>query len=375
MDQKEKAAQRMVVVVRTSVIGIVANLFLTGFKAFVGYVTGSIAIILDALNNLSDALSSVITIVGTRLAAKAPDKKHPYGHGRVEYITTSIISIIIMYAGATAFVESVKKILHPSVPEYNTASLVIVAVAIFVKIFLGLYVAAAGKKVKSDSLIASGKDAMFDAVISVATLAAALIFIVAGISLEAPLGALISLYIVKAGFEMIRDSISQILGERAETELTISMKKKICEIDEVRGVYDLTLNNYGPDTYMASLHVEVDSKMSAVDIDHLSRKIFNLVFDEYQVIVSAVGIYAYNCDDPEAEKILTDLRGRLEKYPNAMQLHGFYLNKEEKTMSFDVVIDFEAKDRMAVYREIKREVRDAYPEYQVFVAMDEDISD
>ena len=375
MDQKEKAAQRMVVVVRTSVIGIVANLFLTGFKAFVGYVTGSIAIILDALNNLSDALSSVITIVGTRLAAKAPDKKHPYGHGRVEYITTSIISIIIMYAGATAFVESVKKILHPSVPEYNTASLVIVAVAIFVKIFLGLYVAAAGKKVKSDSLIASGKDALFDAVISVATLAAALIFIVTGISLEAPLGALISLYIVKAGFEMIRDSISQILGERAETELTISMKKKICEIDEVRGVYDLTLNNYGPDTYMASLHVEVDSKMSAVDIDHLSRKIFNLVFDEYQVIVSAVGIYAYNCDDPEAEKILTDLRGRLEKYPNAMQLHGFYLNKEEKTMSFDVVIDFEAKDRMAVYREIKREVRDAYPEYQVFVAMDEDISD
>ena len=375
MDQKEKAAQRMVVVVRTSVIGIVANLFLTGFKAFVGYVTGSIAIILDALNNLSDALSSVITIVGTRLAAKAPDKKHPYGHGRVEYITTSIISIIIMYAGATAFVESVKKILLPSVPEYNTASLVIVAAAIFVKIFLGLYVAAAGKKVKSDSLIASGKDALFDAVISVATLAAALIFIVTGISLEAPLGALISLYIVKAGFEMIRDSISQILGERAETELTISMKKKICEIDEVRGVYDLTLNNYGPDTYMASLHVEVDSKMSAVDIDHLSRKIFNLVFDEYQVIVSAVGIYAYNCDDPEAEKILTDLRGRLEKYPNAMQLHGFYLNKEEKTMSFDVVIDFEAKDRMAVYREIKREVRDAYPEYQVFVAMDEDISD
>lgn len=375
MDPKEKAAQRMAVVIKTSLVGIVANLLLTAFKAFVGYVTGSIAITLDALNNLSDALSSVITIVGTRLAAKAPDKKHPYGHGRVEYITTSIISIIIMYAGATAFVESVKKILHPSVPEYNTASLVIVAVAIFVKIFLGLYVAAAGKKVKSDSLIASGKDALFDAVISVATLAAALIFIVAGISLEAPLGALISLYIVKAGFEMIRDSISQILGERAETELTISMKKKICEIDEVRGVYDLTLNNYGPDTYMASLHVEVDSKMSAVDIDHLSRKIFNLVFDEYQVIVSAVGIYAYNCDDPEAEKILTDLRGRLEKYPNAMQLHGFYLNKEEKTMSFDVVIDFEAKDRMAVYREIKREVRDAYPEYQVFVAMDEDISD
>lgn len=375
MDPKEKAMQRMVVVVRASIIGIIANLFLTGFKAFVGYITGSIAITMDALNNLSDALSSVITIVGTRLAAKAPDKKHPYGHGRVEYITTSVISIIIMYAGITAFVESVKKILNPSAPEYNAISLVIVAVAIFVKIFLGLYVASAGKKVKSDSLVASGKDALFDAVISVATLVAALVFIFAGVSLEAPLGALISLYIVKAGFDMMRDSISQILGERAETELTISMKKTICELEEVRGVYDLTLNNYGPDTYMASMHVEVDSKMSAVDIDHLSRKIFNLVFEEYQVIVSAVGIYAYNGDDPEAERILTDLRGRLEKYPNAMQLHGFYLNKEEKTMSFDVVIDFEAKDRMAVYQQIKEEVRAAYPEYQVLVAMDEDISD
>ena len=375
MDPKEKAMQRMVVVVRASIIGIIANLFLTGFKAFVGYITGSIAITMDALNNLSDALSSVITIVGTRLAAKAPDKKHPYGHGRVEYITTSVISIIIMYAGITAFVESVKKILNPSAPEYNAISLVIVSVAIFVKIFLGLYVASAGKKVKSDSLVASGKDALFDAVISVATLVAALVFIFAGVSLEAPLGALISLYIVKAGFDMMRDSISQILGERAETELTISMKKTICELEEVRGVYDLTLNNYGPDTYMASMHVEVDSKMSAVDIDHLSRKIFNLVYEEYQVIVSAVGIYAYNGDDPEAERILTDLRGRLEKYPNAMQLHGFYLNKEEKTMSFDVVIDFEAKDRMAVYQQIKEEVRAAYPEYQVLVAMDEDISD
>lgn len=375
MDPKEKAAQRMAVVIKTSIVGIIANLLLTAFKAFVGYVTGSIAITLDALNNLSDALSSVITIIGTRLASKAPDKKHPYGHGRVEYITTSIISIIIMYAGATAFVESVKKILHPTVPEYTSISIVIVAVAILVKVFLGIYVASAGKKVKSDSLIASGKDALFDAVISLATLVAALIFVFAKVSLEAPLGALISIYIVKAGYEMIRDSISQILGERAETELTVSIKKTVCELKEVRGVYDLTLNNYGPDTYMASLHVEVDAKMNAVEIDHLSRKIFNLVFDEYQVIVSAVGIYAYNSDDPEAERILADLRGRLEKYPNAMQLHGFYINKEEKTMSFDVVIDFDAKDRMSVYREIKKEVEEAYPQYQIYVAMDEDISD
>ena len=132
MDTKEQVANRMVAIIRTSVIGIIANVLLAGFKAFVGVITGSIAITLDAVNNLSDALSSIITIVGTRLAAKAPDKKHPYGHGRIEYLTASIIGIIVMYAGLTSLIESVKKIIHPMEADYSAVSLVIVAVAVVV---------------------------------------------------------------------------------------------------------------------------------------------------------------------------------------------------------------------------------------------------
>lgn len=375
MDTKEQIANRMVAIIRTSVIGIVANVFLAGFKAFVGIITGSIAITLDAVNNLSDALSSIITIVGTRLAAKAPDKKHPYGHGRIEYLTASIIGIIVMYAGLTSFIESVKKIIHPEAADYTTASLIIVAVAVIVKIVLGLYVKKAGQTYNSDSLVASGQDALMDSIISASTLVAAFIFMGTGVGLEAYLGAVISIVILKAGIDMIRESLSQILGERAESDLTKSIKASICEFEEVRGAYDLILNNYGPDTYMASVHVEVDSSLSAPKIDKLSRKISQKIFDEYQIIVAAVGIYAYDSKDPESQNILADIRTRLDKYEDVIQFHGFYINKEEMTISFDVVIDFSAKDRHSIYGAIVEEIKDAYPQYHIAITLDEDFSD
>ena len=127
-------------IIRTSIIGIIANVFLAAFKAVIGIMTHSIAIVLDAVNNISDAGSSLITIVGTKLAGKEPDKKHPFGYGRIEYLSAMIISVIVLYAGITSFVESVKQIIHPETPEYNTVSLIIVAVAVVVKILLGRYV-------------------------------------------------------------------------------------------------------------------------------------------------------------------------------------------------------------------------------------------
>ena len=179
-------------IVRTSIVGIIANVLLAGFKAAVGIISGSIAIVLDAVNNLSDALSSVITIIGTKLAGKEPDKKHPLGYGRIEYLSAALISVIVLYAGITSLVESVKKIITPETPSYKLPSLIIVAVAIVVKIVLGTYVKKVGESVNSESLVASGEDAKLDSVISASTLLAAIIFIFSGISLEAWLGAIIS---------------------------------------------------------------------------------------------------------------------------------------------------------------------------------------
>ena len=188
------------VVIKTSVVSIISNIVLAGFKAFVGLLANSIAIISDAVNNLSDALSSIITIVGTKLAGKSPDKKHPYGYGRIEYMTSLIVSGIVLYAGITAFVESVKKIIHSEVADYSTITLIILIAGIIVKFILGIYVKKKGKEVNSDSLVASGSDAFNDAILSISVLASAIIYMLFKISLEAYVGVLLSVFIIKAGF-------------------------------------------------------------------------------------------------------------------------------------------------------------------------------
>ena len=226
-------------IVQTSIIGIAANILLSVFKAIVGIVSHSVAITMDAVNNLSDAFSSVITIVGAKLSSREPDRKHPYGYGRIEYLSTMVIGIIILYAGITSFTESVKKIIHPETPEYGTPALIIVSAAIVVKVLLGIYTEKTGKKVESESLVASGKDALNDSIISASTLVAAIIFIITGLSIEAYIGVIISFVIIKTGFETLRDTISMTLGERITPELSKRVKASINELEEVRGVYDL----------------------------------------------------------------------------------------------------------------------------------------
>jgi cation diffusion facilitator family transporter len=176
---------REATIVRTSVLGIAANVLLAAFKAAVGIATRSVAVTMDAVNNLSDAMSSVITIVGTKLATKRPDKRHPLGYGRVEYLSSTVISVLVLYAGVTSLVESVKGIAFPQTPDYTPVSLVIIAAAVVVKLLLGRHVKATGERVDSDSLVASGADALFDAVLSLSTLAAALVFIGTGVAIEA----------------------------------------------------------------------------------------------------------------------------------------------------------------------------------------------
>ena len=202
------------IIVRTSYVGIAVNILLAAFKAIVGLASHSIAVVLDAVNNLSDALSSVITILGAKLAGKKPDRKHPLGHGRIEYISAMIVSAIVLYAGITSLVESVKKIIEPDEVSYTTISLVIIGVAVVAKILLGRYVKAKGESVGSGALVASGTDAMSDAILSFAVLVTALVYTFTGISLEAYVGVIISIFIIKAGIEMISDTISLAGGDQ-----------------------------------------------------------------------------------------------------------------------------------------------------------------
>ena len=362
-------------IVRTSIIGIVANVFLAGFKAVVGLVTNSIAIVLDAVNNISDAGSSLITIVGTKLAGREPDKKHPFGYGRIEYLSAMIISVIVLYAGITSFVESVKQIIRPGTPDYNAASLIIVAVAVVVKILLGRYVKGVGVKVHSDSLINSGEDATLDSVISASTLVAAGIFLIFHVSLEAWLGAVISLVIIKSGVEMLKDTISQILGEKNDPELARSIKHTVTGFPGVQGAYDLVLNNYGPDAWNGSIHIEVPDTFSADQLDQLIRNIQIAVYRQHQVILTAIGVYSMNTRDEEIIETRKKVREIVFSHPHVRQMHGFYLAKEQKSMRFDLVISFDAEDRRSAYNQAVADVQKAFPDYTLQTTMDTDFSE
>ena len=369
------AAQRQRIIVRTSIIGIVANVLLAGFKAVVGLAANSIAVVLDAVNNLTDALSSVITIIGAKLAGKKPDRDHPLGYGRYEYLSAMIIAAIVLYAGITSFIESVKKIIEPGVPDYSTVALVIIASAVVVKLILGRYVQAKGKQVNSGSLVASGKDALFDAILSASVLAAAVVFLLTGISLEAYVGIIISVVIVKAGIDMLRETLDDILGHRPDPELSRAIKETVVADPMVLGAYDLLIETYGPDLTVAAVHVEVPDTTTAAQIDQMTRRLQQTVFEQHGVALTTVGIYVLNTSDNAVADMREAITSRVMSHEGVLQMHGFYASEAEKRISFDVVLDFSVPDRQQLYKEIVSETQAMYPDYFIIVTLDRDLSD
>lgn len=363
---------RSKVIVRTSIVGIATNVVLSAFKAAIGFITGSIAVTLDAVNNLSDALSSVITIVGAKLANKLPDKKHPLGYGRIEYLSAMIVAAIVLYAGGTSAVESVKKIIHPEAADYSTISLVIIAAAVVVKLVLGKYVKSQGERVNSGALVASGADALFDAILSASVLASAIVFVTTGVSLEAYVGVLISLFIIKSGIEMLKDTLDDILGKRTDGDTAKEIKKILTSEKPVRGAYDLILNDYGPNKALASVHLELPDSMTVEEVDVLTRKLQYRVFKETGVILTGVGVYSYNTKDDEAAKIRSDVLKIVKSHEWALQMHGFYVDVAEKTLRFDVVLSFEITPEEGVAT-LTKEVGEALPAYDVHIAPDVDV--
>lgn len=363
---------RKKIIIKTSILGIIVNLVLVAFKAIIGFLVNSIAIILDAVNNLTDALSSVITIIGTKLANKQPDKKHPYGHGRIEYFTSVIIAAIVLFAGASAIKESFLKIIDPGETDYSLVSMLIIAVAVVVKFVFGRYVKNTGKKVNSQSLVASGQDAFMDAVLSFTTLIAAIINYVWHLSLEGYLGVIIGLFIIKSSIEILREAVDSILGVRADGELSKKLKEKINSFQDVQGTYDLNLHNYGPSSIIASAHIQVRNDMTAEEIHILTREIEYLIYGEFGIALT-LGIYAAN-DSGEYGEIKRELGKILKDYKSVLQVHGFYVDKKDNVY-FDLIIDFEENNREQIKNEIVDKLKQRYPKYNYNVIIDSDITD
>lgn len=356
-------------IVRASLTGIGVNFFLVALKAAAGLAAGSMSMVLDAVNNLTDALSSAITIVGTKLAAKEPDKDHPMGHGRIEYITTMIIAAVVLYAGLNSFAESAKSILDPREPEYSAASLIVIAASIAVKLLLSFYVSREGRRTRSDALAASAVDARFDALLSAAVLASAILFVAVHVNAEAWVSILISVFIIKAGVEIFRESADDVLGRRLDPELSGSIRRTIIQDGDVLGVYDLILHNYGRDRLIGSVHVEVPDTMTAVDIDRMERRIAESVFMEHGVILTGIGIYSsYQGSEDMRDRIVEIVR----RHEGVLQMHGFFLHEEDRLAGFDLVMDYGVSNREEIFDAVCREVCAQFPDYEMKIRMDID---
>ncbi|MBO7049104.1 MAG: cation transporter [Bacteroidaceae bacterium] len=356
-------------IIRTSWIGIGANVLLAGFKAAVGVLASSVAIVMDAVNNLSDALSSVITIVGTKLSQRPADRKHPFGFGRIEYFSAIIIAVIVLSAGITSLIESVKKIIEPTKPSYTTVTLIVIIVAIAVKIVLGLYVKRKGEQLKSDALTASGADALFDAIITLATLVSAGVMLLWNVSLDGILGALISVVIIKAGIEMLAGPVNDLLGTSIPAELASQIKKEVSEFEGVHGVYDLILHNYGPDVKIGSLHISVYDTMNAHDIHGLTRRISTIMFERHGIIMT-VGVYAAATGDNKRTELQNKVIQTLAANKEIVQVHGFYYSEKDNMLTVDVVPDDTTHDDAALVSKLTAQIEPLTPGLQVTIVVD-----
>ncbi len=246
---------------------------------------------------------------------------------------------------------------------------------ILVKFILGLYVKKKGKDVNSDSLVASGTDAFNDGILSISVLLSAIIYLLFNISLESYVGLLLSLFIIKAGIELIKESVDNMLGTRIESDFAKSIKKEIMKEDEVQGAYDLILNDYGPDRYLGSVHIEVNDTLKVSDIDRISRNITKNIGEKFGVILHTIGVYSVNTKDKNVINAKKEITKIVFSHKGILQMHGFYIDEIEKNISFDIIIDFKTKDKEEIYRNIYDEIKNKYHDYNINITLDIDVSD
>lgn len=356
-------------IIRTSMLGIAGNVFLTIIKVIVGIAAGSVAIVLDALNSLTDAVSSIVTIIGAKIASMRPTRKHPQGYGRVEYITSILISIIILFAGVASLYESVTRIIHPREPDYRIVTLTVLIIAILVKIALGVIFVRRGKRINSQPLSASGIDALYDAFLTGGTLASALICMIWKIDLDGWVGAVISVFILKAGIDILKSAISPIVGERPSPTLVKELRATISSHKEVRGVYDMFIDSFGPEITFAAAHIEVDDELRASEIHRLTRDISEDVYNKYNVSIT-LGIYATS-SSKEYAPIRKYLQEEIKGHPEILQMHAFYVERETKRVDFDLVIDFNV-DPKTVTTHVVDMLQKKFPDYKFNVVADYD---
>lgn len=337
------AAERTGIINRTAILGIVVNVLIAGVKIAAGLLASSIAIVSEGVNNAADALTSVLTMVGTRLAGRHPDAKHPFGYGRIEYLTGLVVAVVIIVSGVQMLIESVKLIFRPEELSISYVSLTIVAVSAVVKFFLGLYTIARGRVAKSDALVGVGLECRGDSYISIITIGVAVVFLLTGVSLDAYAGVVMSAIILKAGVEVLLKIVSELIGRPGEKELATKIYQLVRATPGVVGAADMMLHNYGPNAWSGSVNVEIDHAKSVSEVYAMLHELqLGIMHEEHVTMV--FGVYAVDDDHVETRRIRRTILEYVKAHEHVKSFHAVYLEPGTNRLYCDLVVDYELAD-------------------------------
>jgi len=368
---KQDVNDRKGAIVVTSVLGIAANIMIAISKIIIGTIANSVAILSEGANNATDALTSVMALVGAKLAGKHPTKKHPFGYGRIEYLSALVISMVILVTGLSFLKDSIQTILNPVELEVSYLSLGIVAVTAVIKFMLGTFTVNTGKRVDSNSLIGVGSECRADSFASVITILSALAFLIFGLNIDGYAGVIISALIIKAGAENLGETISDLLGESGNKELALKVYKDIRACDIVVNAADMKLHNYGPDRYSGTCNVEIDHKIKIEEVYLHLHELQLDIMHKYNIVM-VFGIYAVDYTSKDAVKMRKQIVDFIKTHEHVLSYHALYVNKKESKLYCDLTVDYDLKDWDKLEEEFVKYMKGLYPKYDIELVVETD---
>ncbi len=341
-------------------VGTRLNLLLFVGKFFAGTLSGSIAVTADAFNNLSDAGSSVVTLLGFRLAGKKPDPDHPFGHGRLEYVSGLVVAALILMMGVELLKSSFDKILHPAPVETGVVTVVILVVSVAVKLYMSFYNAAVGKKINSAAMLATAADSRSDAISTAAVLVAMLVGHFTDLMVDGYVGLLVAVLILIAGINAAKDTVSPLLGQAPEEEFVADIERIVLSFDKICGIHDLVVHDYGPGRVMISLHAEVSADENILEL-HDQIDLAEVALQEQLGCVATIHMDPIVTGDGETARLRLAVTELVQSLDGRFSIHDFRMvpGPTHTNLVFDAVVPFDMMGKAAdIEKQIKQLVMD-----------------